>query len=1637
MFQYTGFPEYRPSCSYSSQPATTNPTNERQDEADILDEQRQLLPLDEFREVLFATIAHNRTDSNGGEVKHSIFEPSQQIGVVLNVTPIGKIGNGVANPGSQKFGNESRLWGLYRRVRTITSTEITAEDFRNLLECLWMCDQPLRRIEEVMEDMKRAGCPPTTEDYVRLLRRYLYGRLGERCGLGLGPGSSDVRDRIVDLLKTMRNEGLPHNDDVRTFRLMLHAFRTVKDLESAAKLMEGFSMSERQQNLDGQTFEAGSGSEVNSGSQIASSSAQAIQRLRTQLLFPPNAQRVWKSYRAIRTHSPQALSSIGQDMYHRLVKLVGPSLGEDSLQTLLSDYEEHGRPEGEYPSVVISMYDRLLTMCIKNKKRDMANKILESMTELNYGTSNHAIRVMFVNFGLLGNTAGAIRIIDSAPKTFNIRLDTMLSEIVHKFTTEHRQSLVIDALIESVMDNFKVSLDVASFERLITHHASTGLLSRSMAWLSKMGLAKLKPSEDVLNLLYRAYLDVGDEQKASNVKVVMEGWNLRPETGMFVENGNMVDSNQPRHQRRQRPVDDVGGKSIETLKTGDAFDFARKSPRKEIEAHVANKDFGKALDVYDKYLATCWAAFDQEVFYHLGWALLKECRWGDVASLIRRSETILNNRRQENSSKDRLQNLRDALAGNEGLQKALKSGDIVRAWSNYSFLRGVGQLPVRRLHYKLLHAVISDSGKVASSHQRRLMLENAVVCLADMTFHKESVTPSIANCTQLMKMLLEDAAGDQRNRPHEASLEGAFRCHDTCRILGVQLPTKTCNRMMALLIKQKDDIQRARIVYDNMVQNAAHPAALPDVYSMNIIIGWYAKRGVWDTAVRLFQTRPKHIQPDRISYTSIMTAFAKAGDHAAVVRWFELLRKDATSAVIPGGNVDAEKVDKWQQLQPNEVAYGILIGSYLEADDLDGALSSLKAMASQGVRPNAVILTQFVRHFGRRIQLEKAEEMLSTFEKFGLTPSVQTWTVLIDAATKAKNLRKAEYFFSKMIQQSSPSPSSSSSAHHGPDMHSYSSLLNAYARLGDVASTISLFRLMRQRFPDMKPTLFTMNAVLSAFVYAGDVEGAESFLPSMVQEGKRAGWAPDSFTRALMMKVYAAVGNVEQMNAEYEAFMQLTGREVTEKNGGEVSSNNASSNKPVVSQRDIYNILLNGHAKAADIPGAVRRYNELVALGYQPDVVTFSAMVECHANAGNMLGMMEWWGRMKIAMCGRSGAGALLDVKLATVMVQGFVKMGKIEETWSFLESYLPELRSSSSTKKSNNRRNTFADSVENVGTSPQSYQDSVDPDADLFGGLFTPITNEYAKTADLQGLYFTLQKMSKWGVAPTVTTLTSIVECLERAGEFRRAVSLWDEIWGWATRRGGDLRMRILEIKFPIQHLQRRKSKDDEPHVSSSSVSDGSTMGKTEVAVKLRFKPIPLNQLGTVLPTVFDACKFGASEKGGMLAEAVRVWRESVLMVRPKSSREQERMAVVKKIRQPWPSNVLTAYVECLCKYGQFREAVDVVLEAPSSRREWALRVQELNEVVGWRKAFRKGTSERKEEEADQEAHLGQGGNGREIETGGLPPPPPDRKTWRILMALLKKHGRMDEFRSILVERELDLRKDKGIRDLSKGQSW
>jgi pentatricopeptide repeat protein len=239
----------------------------------------------------------------------------------------------------------------------------------------------------------------------------------------------------------------------------------------------------------------------------------------------------------------------------------------------------------------------------------------------------------------------------------------------------------------------------------------------------------------------------------------------------------------------------------------------------------------------------------------------------------------------------------------------------------------------------------------------------------------------------------------------------------------------------------------------------------PNLYCYNAAI---ASCEEWQQALNLLGTMDAHgVSPDAVSYTTAMSACNAAMKwEESLVIWERMMKQS----------------EKNKRLVPTAHAYGALIQAYSIGRRYVQAVSALREMKAQGIRPTVVCYGSAINACARAGKWERASEILAEMRERGdISPNAHCYTAAIKACGEGGQWNLAIQILDQMILDNVR-----------PSAITFATIIEAAGLCGRWNEGISMMKSMRKNgFP------VTEICYAQAIRACPDINGAQRLLQTM------------------------------------------------------------------------------------------------------------------------------------------------------------------------------------------------------------------------------------------------------------------------------------------------------------------------------------------------------------------------------------------------------------------------------------------------------------------------------------------------------------------------------------------------------------
>jgi pentatricopeptide repeat protein len=251
---------------------------------------------------------------------------------------------------------------------------------------------------------------------------------------------------------------------------------------------------------------------------------------------------------------------------------------------------------------------------------------------------------------------------------------------------------------------------------------------------------------------------------------------------------------------------------------------------------------------------------------------------------------------------------------------------------------------------------------------------------------------------QMEKFKRQGSSGSLSAETYGSMIKAYGRARDTKRVWelwdqmasdGAQLTSVTLGCMVEALVANGQSIEAWQLVQDLLKDEIAGPL-VNTVICSTILKGFAYAKDTEKVMAVYKEMHHHHIQPNTITFNTILNAFAQCGTMQYAPELLVDMRK-ATPAV-----------------EPDIVTYSTLVKGYCYAGCLDRALQVFKDMQEEGkCIPDEVLFNSLLGGCAKEFRLEEALQLLNDMRKSGIAPSNYTLSMVVKLMCRCRRLEQA------------------------------------------------------------------------------------------------------------------------------------------------------------------------------------------------------------------------------------------------------------------------------------------------------------------------------------------------------------------------------------------------------------------------------------------------------------------------------------------------------------------------------------------------------------------------------------------------------------------------------------------------------
>ncbi|PVH32741.1 hypothetical protein PAHAL_9G475800 [Panicum hallii] len=350
-------------------------------------------------------------------------------------------------------------------------------------------------------------------------------------------------------------------------------------------------------------------------------------------------------------------------------------------------------------------------------------------------------------------------------------------------------------------------------------------------------------------------------------------------------------------------------------------------------------------------------------------------------------------------------------------------------------------------------------------------------------------------------------------------------------------------------------------------------------------------------------------------YNDILSALARAGDHASAVALFRAMPvapdahsfATAVQCLCRQGAPDEAKLALDEMVargfRPSVATFSAVVGCLCKRGRVTKAMEVFDAMRALGCEPTIRTYNSLVGGLCYVGRLEEALDLLNKLKDSRKTPDIYTFTIVLDGFCKVGRAEEATAIFHDAIGMGL-----------SPTIFTYNALLNGHCKEGNPLRAFALLMGMCGDEDGCPPDKISFGIVLTALLRAGETAAAWQTYKRMERAGFEAdGRALDTLARGLCRR---CATDVSALGDAREVFAKLV----------------ASGHEPV---SYTYCLMAQALARGGEVDAAVALLEEMVRRGYALRKRAYTDVVR--------------------ALCDRARARDALRVLVLVMIVRDFV----------------------------------------------------------------------------------------------------------------------------------------------------------------------------------------------------------------------------------------------------------------------------------------------------------------------------------------------------------------------------------------------
>ncbi|KAF3652905.1 pentatricopeptide repeat-containing protein like [Capsicum chacoense] len=445
--------------------------------------------------------------------------------------------------------------------------------------------------------------------------------------------------------------------------------------------------------------------------------------------------------------------------------------------------------------------------------------------------------------------------------------------------------------------------------------------------------------------------------------------------------------------------------------------------------------------------------------------------------------------------------------------------------------------------------------------------------------------------------------------------------------------------------------------------------------------------------------------------------------------------------------------DTYHSCRSSSAVFDLMVKSYSHLKMIDRAMDIFELAKSNGFMLNVLsynsILDALIRNSCNG-SFELAQKFYDDMVKFGVSPNVYTYNIMIRGHCGRGDMRKGLVVFDEMEKSGCLR-----------NVVTYNTIIGGYCKIGKVDEAVELLKLMQVR--NLDPSVVTYNAIINGLCREGRMEKTCEILEEMREKGLM----PDEVTYNTLVNGYCREGNFHQALVLHSEMLRngLSPDVVTYTSLINSMCKTGNLHRAIeffdqLRARGLYpndrtyTTLIVGFSQQGFMNEAYKLLNEMISNGFSPSIVTYNALINGHCAVGRMEDALRVTQEMEQRRL-------VPDVVTYSSIVSGFCRNRDMERAFSVKQQMvekgvLPDVITYSSLIQGLCAQQSLTEACELF---QEMLREGLQPDK----FTYTTLIGAYCANGDIKGAFHLHHEMIHKGFFPDVVTYNVLINGLNK----------------------------------------------------------------------------------------------------------------------------------------------------------------------------------------------------------------------------------------------------------------------------------